>query len=358
MKQLLLSTIALASVNIAGAQVHTPLHKGLRPVTNATGTPLNVQMVQRVDSVERALQYNAALDLGMLRLVSPNTLVVLHQSPGEKAVDTIRFDIVAGKSSALALLSDKQRDTIESSIAPYIRAYRRQELMTTALQLNEATSRFQPLIAGGLTNILQPGSSSGNLTLGVQFRLTPFKVKGDVIDPHYLYAAWSASTAKSGDTSNLLKSIVFPELAKNDFIFGWKHESIKGNLVKGLFAEVRLTTFADTSKKWLFRSESLVAGYQWAFMGSLPLLQVPAGFRIQPYLNVVNIDSKYREGLDKATNNVPVYGTFFNVGCRIQADIGGAALFFNGKYILNKQGELKEPDMVRFVYTIGTAVAL
>jgi hypothetical protein len=265
---------------------------------------------------------------------------------------------------------NETQDKIDSMVTEKLWSIKAYETDNTVEFLNENTSRFQPLITGGVGDVNQQSitgsAGSGIVTLGLQYRITRFKAKmlsksRYVVDPHYIYVAWNALAAKSDDSSNILKRVLFPELTKNDFILGYHHDVTEGNFTRGIFGEVSFATYNDTLtsvKDSLFRTQNFTLGYQVSFTGNLPNLNVPAGFKAQVYCNIINIDPKYNAGVRRVTKNENLHHTFFNIGARIQAEVNGATLFFNGKYILNPHGGVSDPDLVRFVYTVGTLVSL
>jgi hypothetical protein len=339
---LLLAVLLLLSLS-AHAQINIPLHKGLRP--SFSTEPLNLTMQRDIDNTRDAFRISA---------------VIASKS-------TFNFqDTASINKDSIDKLTKKQLTDLDYRIKPLLNIQRQQATYATVAQLNKI-SRFQPIISAGVSNIFQNqrGNAVGSISLGLQYRATNFNpvlVNEDEadykIDPHYLYVAWSTSTAKSDDSANVLKTIVFPELAKSDFIIGWHRDVIKGNILRGWTAELTFTTYKDSTNKYLSRSESLIGGHFWAFTGTIPGLNVPAGLKILAYGNVINIDPKYNRDLQIITNGAKLHNTFFNLGCRIQAEVNGANIFFNGKYILNPHGEVESPDLLRFVYTIGTLVSL
>lgn len=349
MRQLLLLLIMLGGMDAYG-QLNIPLHKGLRPINNLKGELPNVRMQYLMDSAEKRLRNDAALKMRREHLQSSDTS--------------------SDQPQPFSMLTKKEQDMIDEQIGPELNKYKEEATYRTVAILNEQTSRIQPLITGGINNIFQGSyGATGNLSLGLQYRITSFRPdfktnNNDAkknkyrIDPHFIYTAWSTATAKSADSANIFKSIIFPELAQSDFIVGWHHDIIEGNFVRGWMAEASFTSYKDTAGKVLFRSENLTGGYWVSFTGNLPSLNVPAGFKALLYFNVVNIDPKYNDGLNKATDTAAMHNTFFNAGIRIQAEVNGASLFFNGKYILNPQHNVVNPDFVRFVYTVGTLVSL
>ncbi len=320
-----------------------PVHKGLKPVLGFTTEIPTIRAQRLIDSTEKSLR-----NLTAKRLFTTDRI----GAPGSTS------NIPAPTYSSLRKASRKKVDTeIHSQIAEY----KDQRHFEAETILNEGTSRFQPLISGGLSNIMNNGRSSsiGSITLGLQYRITNFKQRsGNKIDPHYIYAAWNTSTAKSNDTASFIKTVTFPELAKSDFILGYHNDIIEGNFVRGCLAEISFTTYRDTANTHLFRSESLLLGYQVSFLGNLPNLIVPAGFKALLYGNIINVDPKYNSGYNSLTAESDIHNTFFNLGLRVQADVNGATLFFNGKYILNPHKNITNPDLIRFVYTIGTLVSL
>lgn len=343
--------ICIVAAN-AYAQVNIPIFKGLRRYDDVTAEPYNITLQKNVKAEEiKLLSEKATMRIQEMNNDSLNQELIKINSTG--------FVNLQYKSK-FKLLSAEDRRDIDTDAMEELKQIKEKEVQKIVDELNEETSRFQPLVTGGINNITQDGNSAavGNLALGMQYRITAFKNKGTKIDPHYIYAVWNASTAKSDDSANIMKAVLFPEIAKNDFIVGWHRDVIVDNQIRGWYAEASFTTYKDTTNTHLFRSESFLAGYQWAVTGNIPGVNWPGGFKVQAYGNVINIDPKYNEGLEKVTNGVVVHNTFFNLGCRIQAEINKATLFFNGKYILNKSTTDMNPDFVRFVYTVGTVVSL
>lgn len=337
-KNLPLLALAMLINGMAAAQVNIPIHKGQTSLLGrASGVP-SLRLVQRIDSARTSMRYEV---MGKQEKTLP--------------------DGTDRSSRAFFMLPKSQRKNIDSNITVTLDNFKDIAYENAAEQLNEDASWIQPLLSAGLNNIVRNGNSTaiGNLTIGAQIRITPFKQTTDHrIDPHFIYVAWNTSSVKSADSNNILKTLVFPELAKNDFIIGWHNEVYKGNITRGWAAEISLSTYKDSSGTKLFRSENFTFGYKWGFSDNLPHLNVPAGFQLFPYCNVINIDPKYNSSYGLITGNIPIHNTFFSLGLRVQAEISGATLYFNGKYIMNKHGDVSDPDLIRFVYTVGTLVAL
>gem|GEM_PF-3406520 len=362
-----LAISALFTVQQAYSQINIPLHKGLRPTTGWSQKLPTTHLSDNIDSAtnsyrERLLQRHKELanDNFDAQSTSYSEFRNIPRS-SEMISKFMTLDSVGKLSYANLEKGDKQY--VDSLISKVKNRYANIETYKTAALLNE-NSRYQPLISGGVNNIVQNGQSAiGSINIGLQYRISKFRTgktdkSGQRIDPHYVYVAWNASTAKSADSSNIFKAILFPELAKSDFIIGWHRDVIKGDFVFGWMAEVSLNTYKDSTNQKLFRSESFTGGYQVTFLGNLPNVNLPAGLKVLAYGNVINIDPKYNEGLNALINNTPIHNTFFNLGLRVQAEVNGANLFFNGKYILNPHGDVTSPDLVRFVYTVGALVGL
>ncbi|MBX2906625.1 MAG: hypothetical protein KF744_11340 [Taibaiella sp.] len=219
------------------------------------------------------------------------------------------------------------------------------------------------LATGGISKIEDVKQSTGNLSFGLQFRLSEFRrvTSGRAknwIDPHYLYIMFNAKTASSSDTNSIQRSFLFPELSRRDFVLGYFWQFLKDDWSIEPTFEGSLNRYADTSNSQMFRSESFLIGAKFAKSFTLPGLGIVSGFQLFPYYNIINVDSKYwtdYTAMVGATNSHP---TFHNIGMQAVVQVDKAFIFCNMKYVLNKSDSNLNPDFVRFVYTLGGMVSL
>ncbi len=228
-------------------------------------------------------------------------------------------------------------------------------------ELNE-TLPVELIATGGISSLQDVKHMGGNLGVGLQFRLSSFKAKRNGwIDPHFLYVMFNAKTATSSDTGVLQREILFPEISKRDFVIGYFFRQMKNDFCLDFTVEAALNKYTDSIHT--FRTESMTLGFavSKAFAINLDNVSTSISVKLFPYYNLINIDPKYWADYDamlKSSNNA--HATFHTLGLQTFLQADNIILFCNAKYVLNKMGETATPnrDFVRFVYTIGTMVAL
>jgi len=232
------------------------------------------------------------------------------------------------------------------------------ELANLCDTLNQS-SPVKVILNGAISNMENLKQSYGSLAAGLQFRLTKYKVgKNNSIDPRFIYVMFNTKTATSPDSSSIQKTFLFPELNKRDFVLGYYSETIKNDWSYGPVAEFSMNRFVDTSDNKTFVSQCFLAGWKVskAFKITSPNLNVFLQFF--PYYSVINVDPKFSKDYTGLLKEENIHATYHSIGLQTSVQIDNAVLFCNMKYILNKARGIQSPDLVRFIYTIGTSVSL
>ena len=244
----------------------------------------------------------------------------------------------------------------DSLYKKYTDSTEKQSLTAIVKKLNE-TSPFTPLLTAGVANLENTKQTYGSLSLGLQFRLSDFKVTNNKwIDPHYLYLMFSAKTATSPDSSSIQKTLIFPELNKRDFVLGYFWQFQKNEWAISPTFEFSLNRFSDTANSKSFVSQSFTTGLR--VQKSFSFQNINSFVSLFPYYSLINVDKKYSEDYKELIKESKIPNTFHSLGLNASAQFPNAILFCNMKYILNKEGELKSRDLRKFVYTIGTLLSL
>lgn len=252
---------------------------------------------------------------------------------------------IAEMTDSLNAFYKRQNDSLE---------YR--TLMSIIDTLNK-TSELTPLFTAGISNLEDTKQAYGSLSLGLQFRLSKYKInKNKWIDPHFLYLIFSAKTASSPDSSSIQKTLLFPELNKRDFVLGYFWQCLKNDWAVSPTFEFSLNKFSDTSNSKSFVSQSFTTGVR--VQKSFNFDNINSFVSLFPYYSLITVDKKFSEDYKDLTGETKIPSSFHSLGLNVSAQFPNAILFCNMKYILNKEGELKSRDLKRFVYTIGTLLSL
>lgn len=219
------------------------------------------------------------------------------------------------------------------------------------------TKRWRPIASLGISGIENGLSTSkGVAQVGVAIRVTNYKLcSNGWIDPAFVYAIYNVRTAVSNDTGSIQKSFLFPELNKRDFTLGWYSEFRRGRLKISPMAEFSLNKITDSTGTKHFVSNNFVIGAKFEIGAVADSIN---GFlSIFPYHAIINVDPKYKD-YELILKEAGAHHTFHCLGMNVTAEVNRVLLFCNMKYILNKEKEIISPDLKRFVYTVGTLVAL
>jgi hypothetical protein len=290
----------------------------------------------------------------------------LSELKKENMIDNAAIISLANTNSAIILSlsgefygdKEQKRKYLSDSLYKLYKA-RKDSLKSESLKiivdkLNEQ-SPFSPLFTAGVSNLENTKQSYGSLSLGLQFRLTNYKIaKNNWIDPHFLYLMFSAKTASSPDSASAQKNFLFPEL--RDFVLGYFCQFLKNDWAVSPTFEFSLNRFEDTISKKLFISQSLTTGIR--IQKSFSHQNINSFVSLFPYYSLILVDKKYKEDYQDLLKEVKIPSKFHSLGLNVSAQFPNAILFCNMKYILNKEGELKSRDLKRFVYTIGTLLSL
>lgn len=235
------------------------------------------------------------------------------------------------------------------------------------IELNK-TSHVRFIAAGGISNIDDVRKATGNLSIGIQFRLSDFKrsrssLFRNWLDPHYIYLMFNTRTGTSSDTEILVRTFLFPELHKRDFVLGYFWHMEKNNWgIEPLF-EGSLSRYSDSAKTTTFRTESFILGSKFYKRFTVPINQdtIDAVVQLFPYYNMINVDPKYWDAyqtLLSPEGSDMLKPTWHSVGLQAMVQIENVTMFCNMKYILNRTKDIHNVDLQRFVYTIGTMITL
>jgi len=229
--------------------------------------------------------------------------------------------------------------------------------------LNNA-SPIKILINVGASDIEKGQNINGNVSFGVQLRLTknkrcafrPFK---NWIDPHYVYAMANTRSISSIDSSNIIKTFLFPEISKRDFVLGYYWEFLDTNNV-GIAPniELGLNSYKDSGAVHIFKSTSLTVGVKVFKVFEVPALHSQAFVQFFPYYNLINVDPKYFINYQILMGESNLHPTFHTFGIQTQIQVDNVSLYCNMKYITNSGDQIQNPELKRFVYTIGTMLSL
>ena len=112
------------------------------------------------------------------------------------------------------------------------------------------------IATGGINNLENIKQSYGHLGIGLLFRLSKYKLtKNNWIDPHFVYVIFNAKTATSPDSNSILKTFLFPELNKRDFVLGYFWEFRRNDWSIAPNFEVSLNRNTDSSNTKTFLSQ-------------------------------------------------------------------------------------------------------
>jgi hypothetical protein len=206
---------------------------------------------------------------------------------------------------------------------------------------------------GGLSNLENISAAGGNLSVGVLFKTSPRT---------NTYLMFNTRTGSTADTASLVKTFLFPDIARRDFTMGIEYISKIGNDFFFIpFAEFSLNRYktGNDSISNSFRSTSAIAGFK---LGKSYKVKVgddvkTFGFSINPYYNVISTDPKFFGNYNNmlGENNLPP--TFHTLGVNAVLEITHVSLFANMKQVLNTTTNISNGDLKGFNYVIGTLIS-
>ncbi len=232
-------------------------------------------------------------------------------------------------------------------------------------EMNES-SRFTPVFSIGLNGFENFNNLSGEASVGAIYRLSKYKLiqnnKGDyIIDPLYCYGLTGVRTAKSSDSNNLVKTFLFPEIGKRDLVFGIifsERSNITRHMNYTWLTELSLNRFNDVANKKSYQTQSLMVGFKFTKTSLTDITDRNNWLEFFPYYMLIYTDPKYADDLAKYLNLSMLPTTVHTLGCRTTFQTNNAQFFCNMKYVLNDSKGINNPDLIRFVYTIGTNINL
>lgn len=240
-------------------------------------------------------------------------------------------------------------------------AQNRKALTKSALELIADTlnkTRKVTLIGlGGVSNLENSKKTYGNLTGGVMYRLSRYKViKNNWIDPHYVYLLFGLKSASSSDSASLQKTFLFPELNKRDFVLGYFMNFQKNDWTIAPTFEFSINRLTDSANTKTFVSQGFSIGVK--IQKELTDGNLRSFLAFYPYYSLITVDKKYFDDYKALTKEPDIPSTFHAIGLHVSGQLTNGILFCNMKYILNKEGAIKSADLKRFVYTVGTLLNL
>lgn len=233
-----------------------------------------------------------------------------------------------------------------------------EDMLPTLVNKLDSLPAITPAITAGVSNLENTKQSYGSLALGFQFRLSKYKVgKKGWIDPHFVYLLFSTKTATSPDSSTIQKTFMFPDLNKRDFVMGYYWLLMKKDWSVSPLFEFSLNRFSDTAIKKNFVSTNFLLGikFQKSFDQDGGITPFISFF---PYYSLISVDKKYAVDYKKMIGEEEIPTVFHSLGLQVSCQVTKGILFCNMKYILNKEGDIKSPELKRFIYTIGTMIGL
>jgi hypothetical protein len=232
-----------------------------------------------------------------------------------------------------------------------------QRILSAIVQELNERSAVRPLAVAGISNMENFQQSYGSLSVGLEFRLTDYKLsKNNWIDPHFITLFFSTRTATSPDSASIQKTFMFPEINKRDFAIGYRWVFMKNDWALSPEFEFSLNRFNDTAQKANFVSKSFVFGFRVQKAFSVPA--TPAFLSVFPYYCLLNVDEKYAKDYRVLLGESEMPRTIHSLGLSVSAQTKNSILFCNLRYILNKNELVKSADLKTFVYTIGTLLSL
>jgi hypothetical protein len=173
---------------------------------------------------------------------------------------------------------------------------------------------------------------------------------------------FNTRTGSTADTASLVKTFLFPDIARRDFTMGIEYISKIGNDFFFIpFAEFSLNRYktGNDSISNSFRSTSAIAGFK---LGKSYKVKVgddikTFGFSINPYYNVISTDPKFFSNYNNMLGETNLPPTFHTLGVNAVLEITHVSLFANMKQVLNTTTNISNGDLKGFNYVIGTLIS-
>jgi len=219
---------------------------------------------------------------------------------------------------------------------------------------------------GGLSNL--ETNANGNASVSAVLRLSrKYKVKNGKLDPWFAYIAFNTKTHSAGDSADLDKAILFPQISKRDFVLGLYKERIDpvNNWNYKLICEFSLNRYKypiDSANEGTFYTESFLAGIKVSKYGifhtSTDTTSLTSGFEFFAYASFINIQSKDWKAYSDALHSNSLAATWDCIGMQVLLQISSVMLFCDMKYIMNNDNVGRPNNLRGFNYTIGTMVGV
>lgn len=204
-------------------------------------------------------------------------------------------------------------------------------------------------------------NATGNINIGFNFRISKYQqYKPKRYAAFYLAAMWNTKIANSNDSGSIAKNYLFPEIAKRDFVLSIYKQYVRESWSMAPIFEIALNTYKDSSGNKSFQSQSLLLGTRFSKEFSIEIAkeEIPVSLILLPYYNIINVDSKYAANHQALLKEAAPYASLHAIGMQTIVQIDKLNLFCNMKYILSNSSKIENPDLKRFVYTIGTLISL
>jgi hypothetical protein len=177
---------------------------------------------------------------------------------------------------------------------------------------------------------------------------------------------YNTRTGNSSDSLSIHKTFLFPDISKRDITIGYQRQYIiskpcdscnhSGYWSASPFIEFSTSHFNDTNDN-KFRATSAVIGCKFTFQGQIDLGGIKNyGISINPYYNIIDVDSKYSAAYNSAMLEHSMPTTFRTIGLNVVGTISDFQIFANYKYVLNSGVEtdkLNSVDLKGGVFTMG-----
>jgi hypothetical protein len=262
-------------------------------------------------------------------------------------------------SSTLKVNSSNQLDSILKSDPTINFAFVKDSIIKLYKNVfKEDTSRkddadVQLIGMGGLSNLENISAAGGNLSVGVMFKTSPRT---------NTYLMFNTRTGSTADTASLVKTFLFPDIARRDFTIGIEYISRIGNDFLFIpFVEFSLNRYkvGNDSMSNSFRTTSAIAGFK---LGKSYKVKVgddikKFGFSINPYYNIISTDPKFFANYNNMLGETNLPPTFHTIGVNAVLDITHVSLFANMKQVLNTTTNIANGDLKGFNYVIGTLIS-
>ncbi len=215
-------------------------------------------------------------------------------------------------------------------------------------------------VQGGINNVETFTRLSGNASLLGVFRISKFKFRDKsykILDPNYIYIGFNTRTAFSDDTALLVKTFLFPELNKRDFIIGFFTNSLNNatGWETSFLAEFSLNKHFIDKRSSMFNSTSIKFGME---KKKTFTNQNNIWISFSPYVNIIHVDEKNEQTYNALFKETNLPSTYVANGIIITLGSPTTNLFCDIKYVGNMNAGISNNDLKGMVYTIGIKSAL